>query len=97
PCRAPAGGAVAPGESRLWASIARGARQPATIAAMAMSLIDLCAFGAVDILVPLGLGSIGTSVDVIAVCFAAGAVLGAAVGPVAGRVVDRVGPAPVGL
>ena len=93
---APTGRAVA-GESRLWASIARGARQPATIAAMAMSLIDLCAFGAVDLLVPLGLGRSGTSVDVIALCFAAGAVLGAAVGPVAGRLVDRVGPAPVGL
>jgi len=94
---APTGRAVAAGESRLWASIARGARQPATIAAMAMSLIDLCAFGAVDLLVPLGLGRTGTSVDVIAICFAAGAVLGAAVGPVAGRVVDRIGPAPVGL
>jgi MFS family permease len=94
---APTGRAVAAGESRLWASIARGARQPATIAAMAMSLIDLCAFGAVDLLVPLGLGRSGTSVEVIAVCFAAGAVLGAAVGPVAGRVVDRIGPAPVGL
>src|SRR6476646_6924762 len=68
---APTGRAVAAGESRLWASIARGARQPATIAAMAMS--------------------------VIAICFAAGAVLGAAVGPIAGRVVDRIGPAPVGL
>ena len=79
---APTGRAVAAGESRLWASIARGARQPATIAAMAMSLIDLCAFGAVDLLVPLGLGRSGTSVDVIAICFAAGAVLGAAVGPV---------------
>src|SRR6476659_6182150 len=63
---APTGRAVAVGESRLWASIARGARQPATIAAMAMSLIDLCAFGAVDLLVPLGLGRSGTSVDVIA-------------------------------
>src|SRR6476469_4861293 len=94
---APTGRAVAAGESRLWASIARGARQPATIAAMAMSLIDLCAFGAVDLLVPLGLGRSGTSVDVIAICFAAGAVLGAAVGPIAGRVVDRIGPAPVGL
>src|SRR6476659_7327571 len=63
---APTGRAVAAGESRLWASIARGARQPATIAAMAMSLIDLCAFGAVDLLVPLGIGRSGTSVDVIA-------------------------------
>ena len=60
---APTGRAVAAGESRLWASIARGARQPATIAAMAMSLIDLCAFGAVDLLVPLGLGRSGTSVE----------------------------------
>src|SRR5262249_40419663 len=93
---APEGRAVA-GESEVFASIKRGAAQPATIAALAISVIDLCAFGAVDLLVPLLLGDTGTSVETIAAAFAAGAVLGAIVGPIAGRVVDRVGPGVVGV
>jgi len=93
---APAGRAVA-SQSRLLAALRAGARQPATIAALAMSVIDLTAFGAVDVLVPLRLGERGTSVEAIAVAFALGAVLGAAIGPPAGRLVDRVGPARVGL
>jgi MFS transporter, DHA1 family, solute carrier family 18 (vesicular amine transporter), member 1/2 len=93
---APEGRAVA-GESQVFSSIKRGAAQPATIAALAISVIDLCAFGAVDLLVPLHLGDTGTSVETIAAAFAAGAVLGAVVGPIAGRVVDRVGPGVVGI
>jgi len=93
---APEGRAVA-GDSQLLASIRRGAAQPATIAALAMSVIDLCAFGAVDLLVPLHLGDTGTSVEVIAAAFAVGAVLGAVVGPIAGRIVDSIGPGIVGL
>src|SRR3954468_16431611 len=93
---APAGRAVA-SQSRLVAALRAGARQPATIAALAMSVIDLTAFGAVDVLVPLRLGERDTSVEAIAFAFALGAVLGAAIGPPAGRLVDRVGPARVGL
>lgn len=93
---APRGRAVG-AQSRLFASLRRGARQPATIAALAMSVIDLTAFGAVDVLVPLHLGRSGTSVEAIAFAFALGAVLGAAIGPPAGRLVDRIGPARVGL
>src|SRR3954451_8149370 len=93
---APAGRAVI-SQSRLLAALRAGARQPATIAALAMSVIDLTAFGAVDVLVPLRLGQRGTSVEVIAFAFALGAVLGAAIGPPAGRLVDRIGPARVGL
>src|SRR4051794_17009010 len=69
---APSGRPVA-GVSRLRVSIAPGARQPATIAALAMSLLDLTAFGAVDLLVPLHLGDTGTSVEVIAAALMAGA------------------------
>jgi MFS transporter, DHA1 family, solute carrier family 18 (vesicular amine transporter), member 1/2 len=93
---APRGRAVG-AQSHLFASLRRGARQPATIAALAMSVIDLTAFGAVDVLVPLHLGRSGTSVEAIAFAFALGAVLGAAIGPPAGRLVDRIGPARVGL
>jgi len=93
---APSGRPVA-GVSRLRVSIAAGARQPATIAALAMSLLDLTAFGAVDLLVPLHLGDTGTSVEVIAAALMAGAVLGSIMGPIGGRLVDRSGPARVGL
>ena len=93
---APAGRPVL-GESQLFRSIAAGARQPATIAALSMSLVDLCAFGAVDLLVPLHLGDTGTSVEAIAVALMAGAVLGSVAGPFGGRLVDRVGPARVGM
>jgi MFS family permease len=93
---APLGRNVA-GESDLVGSIRRGARQPATQAALAMAVIDLCAFGSIDLLVPLHLGATGRSVTVIAAALALGALLGAAVGPIGGRLVDRVGPAAVGL
>ncbi len=93
---APAGRTVM-GESHVWASILRGARQPATKAALAMALIDLAAFGAVDLLVPLHLGSHGESVTVIAAALALGALLGAGAGVIGGRLVDRVGPAKVAL
>src|SRR4051812_11789671 len=83
---APSGRSVAH-ESEVLAAIRRGARQPATRAAVAMSVIDLCAFGAVDLLVPLHLGASDTSVSTIAFAFAAGAVLGAIIGPFAGRLV----------
>jgi MFS family permease len=93
---APAGRRVG-SDSRLFRALRAGAGQPATIAALAMSVIDLTAFGAVDLLVPLRLGHRGTSVEAIALAFALGAVLGAAIGPPAGRLVDRIGPAKVGL
>lgn len=93
---APAGRTVL-GESHVWASIVRGARQPATKAALAMAVIDLLAFGAVDLLVPLHLGSHGESVTVIAAALALGALLGAGAGVIGGRLVDRVGPPEVAL
>jgi MFS family permease len=93
---APAGRTVA-AEHDVWGAIGRGARQPATQAAIALAAVDLMAFGAVDLLVPIHLGSHGESVVVIASAIGVGALLGAAVGPFAGRLVDRVGPAPVGL
>jgi len=93
---APVGRTVA-AEHDVWGAIGRGARQPATQAAIALAAVDLMAFGAVDLLVPIHLGSHGESVVVIASAIGVGALLGAAVGPFAGRLVDRVGPAPVGL
>lgn len=93
---APAGRTVSK-ERHVWASIVRGARQPATKAALAMALIDLAAFGAVDLLVPLHLGSHGESVTVIAAALALGALLGAGAGVIGGRLVDRVGPGKVAL
>ena len=84
-------------QRHVWAAIGRGARQPATQAALSMAVIDLLAFGAVDLLVPLHLGSHGSSVTVIAVALALGALFGAAAGIAGGRLVDRVGPAEVAL
>ena len=66
-------------------------------AALALTLIDLLTFGAVDVLVPLHLGAGGTSVGVIAAALGAGAALGAVTGPIAGRMVDRIGAQQVGL
>jgi MFS family permease len=82
---------------RVGASIARAIRQPATRAALALTLVDLLTFGAVDVLVPLRLGATGSSVAAIAVAIGAGAVLGAITGPIGGRLVDRIGPHPVGM
>ncbi len=93
---APSGRDVA-GDRDVVGAIRRGARQPATQAALALAVIDLCAFGAIDLLVPLHLGTNGRSVTVIAAALALGALLGAAVGPVGGRLVDRVGPATVAV
>ncbi len=94
--RAPAGrDAVA--EEQIGKGILRAARQPATTAALALATVDLLAFGAVDLLVPLRLGALGWSVGAIGVALAAGALLGALVGPPAGRLVDRIGARTVGL
>ena len=93
---APVGRTVA-AEHDVWGAIGRGARQPATQAAIALAAVDMLAFGAVDLLVSIHLGSHGESVVVIASAIGVGALLGAAVGPFAGRLVDRIGPAPVGL
>lgn len=93
---APAGHAVK-GQSHVWAAIARGARQPATKAALAMAVVDLLAFGAVDLLVPIHLGSHGTSITMIALALAFGALLGAIAGVIGGRVADRIGPGEVAL
>src|SRR6476646_4518537 len=73
--------------TRLKHALAGALRQSATRAALALTLIDLLTFGAVDLLVPLHLGATGTSVSVIAAALGAGAVLGALAGPVAGRIV----------
>ncbi len=83
--------------TRLGDALARAIRQPATRAALALTLVDLLTFGAVDLLVPLRLGATGTTVAVIAAAIGAGAVLGAVAGPLGGRLVDRVGPQQVGL
>jgi DHA1 family solute carrier family 18 vesicular amine transporter 1/2 len=92
---APAGrNAGAP--TRLGDALARAVRQPATQAALALTLIDLLTFGAVDVLVPLRLGATGTSVAAIAAAIGAGAALGGLTGPVGGRLVDRVGAYQVG-
>jgi MFS family permease len=94
--RAPAGrDGVA--DHHLWNALVRSARQPATGAALAIATVDLLAFGAVDLLVPLHLGASGRSVAAIGLALAVGAVLGALVGPPAGRLVDRVGAPLVGL
>jgi MFS transporter, DHA1 family, solute carrier family 18 (vesicular amine transporter), member 1/2 len=82
---------------RVGDAIARAIRQPATRAALALTLVDLLTFGAVDVLVPIRLGATGTSVAAIAAAIGAGAVLGAVTGPVGGRLVDRIGPHRVGL
>jgi len=94
--RAPPGRHVAVGR-HVWDGLVRSARQPATGAALAIAVVDLLAFGAVDLLVPLRLGDLGHSVAQIGIALAIGAVLGAGVGPPAGRLVDRVGAPVVGL
>src|SRR6478752_4993392 len=94
--RAPPGRRVAVGR-HVWDGLVRSARQPATGAALAIAVVDLLAFGAVDLLVPLRLGALGHSVAAIGIALAIGAVLGAGVGPPAGRLVDRVGAPVVGL
>ena len=82
---------------QLGPALAAAIRQSAMRAALALTLIDLLTFGAVDVLVPLHLGAGGTSVGVIAAALGAGAALGAVTGPIAGRVVDRIGAQQVGL
>jgi MFS family permease len=77
-------------ERDVAGAIKRGARQPATRAAIALATVDLLAFGAVDLLVPIQAGRHGESVADIGAAIAAGAILGAVVGPFAGRLVDRV-------
>jgi MFS family permease len=94
---APAGRAHAGPPTRLGDALGRAMRQPATRAALALTLVDLLTFGAVDLLVPLRLGATGTSVAAIAAAIGAGAVLGAVTGPIGGRMVDRIGPYQVGL
>jgi MFS family permease len=93
---APAGLGV-PAEARLIGSIRRSLAQPLAQAAVAVALIDPFAFAAVDVLVPLHLGRLGTPTVAIAVAFAVGAALGAVAAPLAGRIVDRIGAAPVAL
>jgi len=92
---APAGRDVAQ-QAAIRAALVRVARQPATRAALALSTADVLVFGTVDVLVPLRLGDQGTEVAVIAAALAAGAMLGAVTGPLAGRAVDRYGPSVVG-
>jgi MFS family permease len=82
---------------QLGPALAAAIRQSAMRAALALTLIDLLTFGAVDVLVPLHLGAGGTSVSVIAAALGAGAALGAVTGPIAGRMVDRVGAQQVGM
>jgi DHA1 family solute carrier family 18 vesicular amine transporter 1/2 len=82
---------------QLGPALAAAIRQSAMRAALALTLIDLLTFGAVDVLVPLHLGAGGTSVSVIAAALGAGAALGAVTGPIAGRMVDRIGAQQVGM
>jgi DHA1 family solute carrier family 18 vesicular amine transporter 1/2 len=82
---------------RVGDAIARAIRQPATRAALALTLVDLLTFGAVDVLVPIRLGATGSSVAAIAAAIGIGALLGAVAGPIGGRLVDRIGPYPVGM
>jgi MFS family permease len=93
--RAPVGRHVAI-DRHLWQGLVRSARQPATGAAIAIAIVDLLAFGAVDLLVPLRLGALGHSVAAIGIALACGAVLGAGAGPAAGQLVDRLGAPVVG-
>jgi len=83
--------------TELGPALGAAIRQSAMRAALALTLIDLLTFGAVDVLVPLHLGAGGTSVGVIAAALGAGAALGAVTGPIAGRTVDRVGAQQVGV
>jgi MFS transporter, DHA1 family, solute carrier family 18 (vesicular amine transporter), member 1/2 len=83
--------------TELGPALGAAIRQSAMRAALALTLIDLLTFGAVDVLVPLHLGAGGTSVGVIAAALGAGAALGAVTGPIAGRTVDRIGAQQVGL
>jgi MFS family permease len=93
---APAGRSVAH-QAAIGAALLRVAQQRATRAALALATIDLLVFGAVDVLVPLRLGSRGTTVAVIAAALAVGAALGGVSGPLAGRAVDRYSPGVVGI
>ncbi len=75
----------------VLASVRRAAGNGLVRGALAVTLIDTVAFGAVDVLVPLDLGHHGRSTGAIALAVGIGALLGAAVGPLAGRRVDAVG------
>jgi MFS family permease len=81
----------------IRAALGRVSRQRATRAALSLTLVDVLVFGTVDLLVPLQLGDRDVEVAVIAAALAAGATLGAVWGPIAGRMVDRYGPGPVGV
>jgi MFS family permease len=93
---APAGAPMRAGP-RVRAALAAGLRQPLARAALAMAVIDTVAFATIDLLVPLDLGHLGASSTRIAAALTGGALLGAALGPPGGRLVDRIGPGRVGL
>jgi MFS family permease len=94
---APAGRIVAHQQAGIRPALRRVSRERATRAALSLTLVDVLVFGTVDLLVPLQLGDRDIEVAVIAAALATGAVLGAVWGPMAGRMVDRYGPGPVGV
>jgi MFS family permease len=91
---APAGTAMGT-QGSIGESIRRVLRNGLARAALGVALLNTLAFGAVDVLVPLDLDERGLSTGTIALAVTVGAALGAVLGPIAGRNVDRLGPAQV--
>lgn len=87
---APAGSPTR-GEDAMLASIRRLLGNGLARAALGVALLNTLAFGVVDVLVPLDLGDRGISGAAIALAVTAGAAAGVVLGPIAGRLVDRVG------
>jgi DHA1 family solute carrier family 18 vesicular amine transporter 1/2 len=66
-------------------------RQPLVAAAIGLAAVDAIAAATVDLLAPLALGRHGYSAVEIGTVYTVSAVCGVIAGPIAGRVVDRIG------
>ena len=73
------------------AALRRAARSPEVRFGMLLILVPGMIFGAIEVLVPLELGDLGTGAGVLAAIFLCAAGLEAVVAPVAGRMSDRYG------
>jgi predicted MFS family arabinose efflux permease len=71
-------------------------RQPLVAAAIGLAAVDAIAAATVDLLAPLALGRHGYSSVAIGAIYIASAIGGVIAGPIAGRLVDRVGALQLG-
>jgi predicted MFS family arabinose efflux permease len=76
-------------------SLVRAIRHPLVVAAVLAGLMPGFAAAALELLLPLRLGGLGSSATVIGAALVVGAALSTAVSPRAGRAIDRLGSRPV--